>query len=612
MGSANVINFKNKTTKINVNIDSLKSTKQKLNAMTSYSEFSDIDSILSERETKSIEKEQARIAAEEAAKKAAEEAAKKEAEKKAKEAAIRQEKLDKLEQLYNEREENNGLFHPFKEQEIEDEIEKLEKELNVEHKPDGWESFCNAAKDAGATAVTFVASGVEGVIDVGETIVDGAVQVGGGLIAEGVSLIDEEAGEAMKQGIQDFVSYDASGALYDEFVSVTGIDEDIAYGAAHTAGNTIGQVAGYATLSMLPGGAAVTAVASGLASAGSSAENAYANGATFDEAMITSTVAGVTGAAAGGAMNKLGTLANTATSLKAVAGYTASGAALGTAEPLINSAVEYATYGNNDGQSYFEYMDESGGWTKVAMGVGAGGLSTGSKALKTYTNIPKRNALNNFKNDPDVTNYNKKTEFANKVAKADRMADYYSKKDVMSKDTFYDVWGAKKGAKPDPSTYLPQEYIDNHLKKFSNGASRLTSEENFAQYNASKMGAGDPRAYKVNGVNYSGGSEFVSPSGTIDEVLSNAQKSKSPIDSIANDLGLDQNAKNSFKNGYRRYDVDASELNDLNIRITNGNEPSAFPLDWIPGGNTLGGKPEAAVDHFNFNGNTIRYSQRMK
>ena len=322
-----------------------------------------------------------------------------EARRKAEEARLkleqeRQAKLDKLNDLYKQRDDNNGLFHPFKEAEIEEKIRKLEKELAVPHKPDGWESFCDTCEDAAATAVSFVETAidttatfglsvVEGVVDVGETIVDGAVQVGGGLIAYGVSAFDEEAGAAMKKGIQDFVAYDASKKFYDTAVDLAGIDEDIAYGWAHTAGNITGQVAGYAAITVFTGGAGTMAL-SGLAAAGSTAETAYANGASFDEAMVASTINGIVGAAAGKGMDKLGAFAKGATSLKGVMGYAAGGVAIGATEPFVNTVVEYNTYGNNNGQSYLDYMDASGGWTKVGIGAGAGGVSIGVQAYKGY------------------------------------------------------------------------------------------------------------------------------------------------------------------------------------------------------------------------------------
>lgn len=232
-------------------------------------------------------------------------------------------------------------------------------------------------------SVTFGSSVVIGVVDVGETIVDGAVQIVGGGASYVVSWIDEESGQSMKDGVQDFVSYDASGKLYDGFVEWADINDEIAYGWAHTAGNMIGSVAGYAAITYFTGGTA-TILLSGAAAAGSTAEAAYANGASFDEAMIASSINFTVGAAAGAGMDKLGAVAKGATSLKGVAGFAGGGAVIGAAEPFANTVVEYFTYGNDNGQSYLDYMNESGGWTKVGMGAAAGGLSIGAQAYGGY------------------------------------------------------------------------------------------------------------------------------------------------------------------------------------------------------------------------------------
>lgn len=156
---------------------------------------------------------------------------------------IRREKLRQLEALYQAREDNNGLFHPKREKEIEAQIAKMEAELGVPHKPDGWESFCNTVEEVGATAVTFCASVVEGFVDVGEGVFDTLVY-GAGKVGE-VFGIDNEWAE-------DIIAYDVSGEMYDAFVDATGIDHDIAYGWAHDAGNFVGEMVGYYALSSVP------------------------------------------------------------------------------------------------------------------------------------------------------------------------------------------------------------------------------------------------------------------------------------------------------------------------------------------------------------------------
>jgi len=556
---------------------------------------------------------------EERRKREAEEKRKKEEEERKKEEEERKKIELELENLYKARDDNNGFFHPNKEAEIEAEILKLEKKLGVPHQPDGWETFCDTAEDVGATAVTFVASSVEGVVDVGETIVDGTVQVVGGAAAYTVGAFNEEAGQAMKDGIKDFVSYDASGALYDGFVDMTGIDEDIAYGWAHTAGNVTGQVAGYAAITAFTGGAG-TVLLSGAAAAGSSAETAYASGASFDEAMIASTANAALGMAGGAAMNKVNTFAKGATTLKGVAGYTAAGAGIGAAEPLANTVVEYATYGNNDGKSYMEYMQESGGWTKVAMGASAGGLSTGAQSFKGYSNFKYEEKVTTLRNS-SIDYYQSQrapgsdldwiddAQFNEKLAKADAAAIQLEKDGIMRRDKFYEVWGTERGKRPDPTTYLSKKYIKKHLAMFeAEGASRLVDGDTYIQRVASNGGMvgnpgkldalGNPSGYDVGNVHYDY-SEFLTTKSSVDKVIESASKSTDFEASVVKDLGLTDYELNKYKNsGIKRYNVSGDNLSDLRVRVPSGNEPGAFLMDWVPGAKTSGGMPEVIVDNF--------------
>jgi len=433
-----------------------------------------------------------------------------------------------LEELYEARDDNNGLFHPNKEADIEKKIAKLEKELGVPHKPDGMEKFSDWCGDAAATAVTFTASVAEGIVDVGETIIDGAVQVGGGAISYVVKAIDEDAGKAMQEGIQDFVSYDASAEMYDAFVDVTGIDEDIAYGAAHTAGNIVGQVAGYAAISMIPGGAAVAAGAGALAAAGAAAESSYANGATFDEAMVVSTSAAVIGAVTGGAANKLGVAAQGATSLGQVAGYTAAGAAVGTAEPLLNSGVEYLTYGNNDGTSYWDYMEKSGGWGKVAMGAAAGGLSVGVQSYKGYNEASSTIDVKTTSGEPptaatpyaisqtnSVVDYNfDKIGYTDYVCDllnkgysdtqiVDMLADYGNRcteiSNKLAHADFTYEYLLKRGYSPQDAATMMQNTYENILN--GRGMSTIYVDNNGIKYNIVNNFNQTNQAYDINYIN---------------------------------------------------------------------------------------------------------------
>ena len=582
----------------------------------------------------------------EAAEKAREDRIKREQEearRKAEEARLkleqeRQAKLDQLEDLYKQRDDNNGLFHPFKEAEIEEKIRKLENELSVPHKPDGWESFCDTCEDAAATAVSFVdtaidttatfgLSVVEGVVDVGETIVDGAVQVGGGLIAYGVSAFDEEAGAAMKKGIQDFVAYDASGAFYDAAVDLAGIDEDIAYGWAHTAGNITGQVAGYAAITVFTGGAGTMAL-SGLAAAGSTAETAYANGASFDEAMVASTINGIVGAAAGKGMDKLGAFAKGATSLKGVMGYAAGGVAIGATEPFVNTVVEYNTYGNNNGQSYLDYMDASGGWTKVGIGAGAGGLSIGAQSFKGYkVNSDYIDKVVDGKTSDYVwdtaksMNAGKKFRDLDKTTqqqlmdKVDLNSDAYKLKKAeyenIAKDTIhsvvdldasgklkngYDSTKVMKGIQEDipQEAYLKSKVVDDWRASFEPDAAGKAEvylfQDSSNSYAVSDGVVGRPPSSATTGVG--DGGAFVMTKSQYEKLLAD----RTIFDANGKCIDTDKLGKELGGVKFSGTPVSVKQTVDVNsIELPRGNNQGAFLGEWRPGGKTSGGVVEGVV-----------------
>ena len=468
-------------------------------------------------------------------------------------------------------------------------------------------------------AATAVGSVVSGVVDVVENIGDGLIMCGGELASGVASLCgNEDLASEIKKGTQDIVQYDWSEAAYDAAMDALDVDDEIAHGVVHQVGNALGSMAGYAALSLVPGGAAVTAATGFLAAKGSSAEHAFQSGATFEEASVISTVAGAAGALSGAALNKVQGAAKGASSIKDVAKLTAKGMAVSAAEPVVNSVTEYATYGKDmvdeNGNllydNFGEYYVESGGVLNTVIAGGAGGAST---FLKSYNNPiykARKNTLNKFKNDPDVTDWNSSKEFREKVNKADKVASKYAKEGVMDKKTFYEIWGADKGSKPDPSSYLTQDYIDNHISRFiDGGGSRITAEDDYIRFKHNINGAGNPNSYNVSGTTYQNGSEFISTSDQIDYLLKKANNSSDKVGSICDDLGLGNDEKKKFSHGMMRYDIDASEISKLNPRITNGNEPGAFKLDWIPGGYTLGGSPEIAIDKFKFNGTTIKHTK---
>ncbi len=285
--------------------------------------------------------------------------------------------------------------------------------------------FVDTAFDYTATAIGSVASGV---LDVVENITDGLVMAGGAIVAGATSIFDKDLANEMKKGVQGYVEYDWSEQAYDATMNAIGVDDDIAHSWVHTAGNVVGSVAGYAAISLIPGGAAVTMAAGALGAAGGAAEQAFNSGATFEEALGASIVAGGVGTIVGNKVGKFGEIAKGAGSgfAKGVEGagkelFKASlkSGAVSMLEPIANTTTQYLAYGQNmvdengnklyngiDG--YFKYYADSGGILNTAVAGLAGTGGTALQGYKSYKTTNKeifefKNEMNKKFNESDVT-----------------------------------------------------------------------------------------------------------------------------------------------------------------------------------------------------------------
>ena len=181
----------------------------------------------------------------------------------------------KLNNLYIEKEGLGNNWIPFDGNSLDDEIFTLKKEMNIAT-PDeleylemnGWE---RALQNTG----TFVTSVFEGIYNVEEQIFDGGVMICG------------EVGScfgADTKWAEDLVEIDLSGDAYRGVVLDTGLNENIAYGTAHTSGNFTGEMLATISLQFLPGGTAVMTAAHGLKGMGSAGEKALKSGKDWDTA----------------------------------------------------------------------------------------------------------------------------------------------------------------------------------------------------------------------------------------------------------------------------------------------------------------------------------------
>ena len=260
-----------------------------------------------------------------------------------------------------------------------------ENELSSEE----WETRNSSVDDY---VFTFTTSFAFGILEPVENVIDGLVMTGGEIASFCCEITgQEEPAEFIKQNTKNLVGYDWTEAGYDAVVNTLELDEEVAHGDLHQVGTMLGSITGYAAISLTFGGVG-NAILGYLSAKGSSAENAFNSGATFEEAQVTSNVAGIVGAASGYGLNKIQQAATGTQSMKGVAGYTSLGAFVSTAEPVANSIAEYATYGHDlvdeNGNPLYEnfgdYYVNSGGLLNTGIAFGVGGISTGSKAASGY------------------------------------------------------------------------------------------------------------------------------------------------------------------------------------------------------------------------------------
>ncbi|RMC37830.1 hypothetical protein C9E81_03605 [Paracoccus alkanivorans] len=145
------------------------------------------------------------------------------------------------------------------------------------------------------------------------------------------------------------------------------------------------------------------------------------------------------------------------------------------------------------------------------------------------------------------------------------------RKSSLSPEKTKEILDTPKGSRPDPSTYMSQAEIDEHLAQFDDGAVRFADVESMEKYGT----AGPP-----------GG--FVMPKSEFEQMLSDAGGN---LGVMEEKLGFDPGHLTGGK--YQPVLIEAEDFNG--IRIPSGNEGGANDF-WLPGGYTSGGMPEAVMD----------------
>ncbi|MBD8513419.1 hypothetical protein IFO68_12135 [Photobacterium sp. CAU 1568] len=154
---------------------------------------------------------------------------------------------------------------------------------------------------------------------------------------------------------------------------------------------------------------------------------------------------------------------------------------------------------------------------------------------------------------------------------------YVIDNDVVFKDgwdstrVYDEILLKPNGSRPEPSSYLSQQQIDAHLSKFNEGAVRFTSRSATKKYGSLGPDGG-----------------FVLPKSEFDRVLS---ESKGDLRIVEKKLGLDM----GYLGDSDTMAVFIKPEEMKNIRMPSGNEGGANG-QWVPGGYTSGGVPEAVMD----------------
>ena len=131
---------------------------------------------------------------------------------------------------------------------------------------------------------------------------------------------------------------------------------------------------------------------------------------------------------------------------------------------------------------------------------------------------------------------------------------------------------APKGSRPDPRTYLGNDYVAKHLAKFEDGVSCLAPGNVITDYK--QLGRSDGL--------------FVMPKKEMDDLL---KRTGGDIGKIEKELGIPEGEWSDFQ--ILRFDIRKENLN--NLRMPRGNETGSNS-EWIPGGFTPKGNSEAVID----------------
>jgi hypothetical protein len=156
--------------------------------------------------------------------------------------------------------------------------------------------------------------------------------------------------------------------------------------------------------------------------------------------------------------------------------------------------------------------------------------------------------------------------FQSGVTHADEAGGVVGSGKTIDQSVIEKILSIKKGERPDPATYLSQDYITSHLSQFEGGVTKIS-------------------ASSPNGVVGPPGGTFVMPKTVADKLIAESGGDVTKLEKL---LSLEPGTLGS--NPVR---IDITSPSGL--RMPSGNELGANS-QWIPGGYTGGGIPEATID----------------
>ena len=142
----------------------------------------------------------------------------------------------------------------------------------------------------------------------------------------------------------------------------------------------------------------------------------------------------------------------------------------------------------------------------------------------------------------------------------------------MGIDKFKEITNMPKGSRPPPETYLSKEYIDAHLSKFKDGASRFMKKNNMEFYGPAQVD----------------GTTYILTKTEADTILASSNGDRRILEQ---NLGW----STGFTDGSEIVRINIPNPNEFNLRLPSGNEAGTTNL-WLPGGELPTGNAEAIID----------------